>query len=153
YVKRIRLARGAPGFSIDRTLKNTGKRLLSTEHYCHHFTLLDDHPVGPDYRLSFPYRLAPSRPARGPGRAEDPEICSDAFAPGESFYGEFTGFDAGRAGQIVTISNTRTGTGLEIRGSMPLSQLHVWGVSTAICPEPFVALRLTPGQSRSWSND
>ena len=43
------------GFIISRRLQNTGSRPLVTDHYGHNFTIIDDEPIGPDYRVLFPF--------------------------------------------------------------------------------------------------
>ncbi|HEV3237298.1 MAG TPA: hypothetical protein VGZ25_09945, partial [Gemmataceae bacterium] len=47
YVKRLQLTKD--GFTIAHTLKNPGKKLIETDHYCHNFIRIDEQPVGVDY--------------------------------------------------------------------------------------------------------
>ena len=44
-------------------LKNVGSRAIETNEYCHNFVAIDRQPIGPDYRLRFPYPLAVEKAA------------------------------------------------------------------------------------------
>jgi hypothetical protein len=40
---------------------------------------------------------------------------------------------------------------LRIAGDRPLTKCNVWAVKTTLCPEPFVDLRLGPGEEAKWA--
>jgi hypothetical protein len=56
---------------------------------------------------------------------------------------------AGRTGPI-TLTHTGTGIQLRIEGNAPFEKVNVWGMSRVICPEPFIRIRLKPGESKTW---
>ena len=57
YTKRITLQEGAGGFVISHTLQNTGTNTIDSLWYCHNFTMIDGQPVGPAYRVRFPFEV------------------------------------------------------------------------------------------------
>jgi hypothetical protein len=36
-------------------------------------------------------------------------------------------------------------------GTEPLSKFNLWGVGSTLCPEPFHALKLQPGEEKAWT--
>jgi hypothetical protein len=151
YVKRITFLTGAdaPGFRIARTLTNTGTRRLETDHYAHHFMTIDGDPIGPNYtiRFGFPARV------RGDDRLGDAAAIRDGalvFRKPLDTGSVFAELGGGPAEQHrITVEHT-SGVKLDIAGDRPLTKCNVWSVKTTLCPEPFVELRLDPGEAVTW---
>jgi hypothetical protein len=40
---------------------------------------------------------------------------------------------------------------IRVTHTYQFSKLNVWGINTTICPEPFQAIGLMPGQVLTWS--
>src|SRR5262249_20505192 len=125
YVKRLSVA--SRGFTIARSLRNTGSRAIVTDHYGHNFTLIDDQPIGPDYRVRFPFTVALNNSINALAQAAGKEIrIRKALQPGatdngEQIYAELAGFGAAASDDDFTIENTRTGAAVQARGDHPLS--------------------------------
>ena len=148
YTKRISLK--GMSFTIAHTLKNTGAKPLDVLTYCHNFVLLDDDPVGPNYRVVLPFRarLEPkSDPAEA--RVEGNEIAFKDTVKSSVmlFLGGYTGAAAENA---ATIENTRTGTALKFTCDRPVVKYNFYAEKTAACPEPFIRLKIEPRKEEKW---
>jgi len=154
YMKRIELARDQPSFTIKHALKNTGGKRIETDQYCHNFTLIDDEPIGPAYRIRFSFGRDPP---------EEVAINKIAYLKGKEigFHKEIgadqsvstlLGGLAGRAeDNQATIVNSKTGAGLRFQGDRALIKYNFWATRKAACPEPFIAINLDPGQELEWT--
>jgi hypothetical protein len=60
-------------------------------------------------------------------------------------FGEEIGWVCGKA------RDTKTGFGVKITGDVPVREWHVWGIKTTLCPEPFVDIKLDPGETKKWA--
>lgn len=153
YVKRISFLTDAdaPGFRIARTLTNTGTKRLETDHYAHHFMTVDGDAIGPNYRIRFGYPAV----VRGEDRLGDLAAIRDGVLvfrkplDNASVFAELAGAPAEQ--NRITVEHAPTGVSLRIIGDRPLTKCNVWSVRTTICPEPYVELKLDPGQAVSWS--
>jgi hypothetical protein len=45
-----------------------------------------------------------------------------------------------------------TGTGFRIKGNQPLSKMVFWCNAKTICPEPYIKIKIEPGEEFSWKN-
>ena len=68
-----------------------------------------------------------------------------------TIYMELDGFGEKSAGFAVKARDTKTGFGVKITGNVPVREWHVWGIKTALCPEPFVDIKLDPGETKKWA--
>jgi hypothetical protein len=156
YEKRIALADAKPEFSITHRFKNTGARRIESDLYCHNFTLIDDVPVGPDYRLILPFEASAKERTELKDLAtiQGREILFQReFKEGESIMA-FLGGLRGRVDDYrARIENRKTGATLEIRGDAAPARFNVWATRTALCPEPFIDLRLATGEERAWRTE
>lgn len=65
---------------------------------------------------------------------------------------QFREHDLPAAANEVLVENTRTAAALRIGGNHPLVRHHVWGTDQVICPVPFVAVRVAPGETFRWKD-
>jgi hypothetical protein len=155
YVKRVRLPdppERFPAFVIEHELKNTGTKPISTDVYNHNFFNVAGSPVGPDYEFRFPFDVkADARERFGELVAiTGGTLRFNGPLDKGSVYAVLTGYgDAARDGRFDLIH--KSGLGVTVTGDRPLSRLAFWGVGSTICPEPFVAVKLAPGESMKWS--
>lgn len=154
YTKRIAIEPGAPAFTVAHTLRNTGAKLLGSNHYCHNFSIIDGAPIGPDYRLTFGFDCGIKK-KDGPLKiaVKDRQL---AFLEPIPEHGAVWVQLSGAAGTVeenrITVENTRTGAGVKISGDQPAIKYVVYAEKTAVCPEPFIQLELAPGEEKSWRN-
>ena len=149
YTKRVELSPN--GFTIRRTLTNTGTKAIDTDHYGHHFLTVDGDPIGPNYTLRFAF----------PPRATVPEGFRDIAAiRGDRFVflkpltvgyvqSQIEGFSERIADNQVTIEHAASKLALKIINDQPMLKLNVWSVTTTLCPEPFVRVQVEPGARRT----
>lgn len=154
YRKRISLLREEPGFVIARRLRNTGNRPMQTNHYNHNFTMIDDEPIGPAYRLRFPFSpiISAKEPARLQGRVQcegRQMMFTDRIEPEKPVWLLLEGHK-GVEDHVITIANVKSGGAVKIIGDYPMSRLAFYGASTAACPEPFTEFTLRQGEERTW---
>lgn len=152
YRKRIALS-DDPGFMIECQIENIGTRPIDQTCYAHNFVRIDDHPIGPDYRLVFPASLTPDRDLKGLAVMEGRVLAfRRPLLAGESLYTQFREHELPAQANGVLVENTQTGAGLRITGDRPLVRYHLWGTGQVICPEPFVGIRVAPGETLGWKD-
>jgi hypothetical protein len=152
YTHTVELSADGDAFVTRHRLTNTGGKPIHQAHYTHNFLVLDRSPVGPDYEVVFPF--APD-PAFG-------EEDSDAVLQGkrlgfrrplqEAVFAMLGGFNGHAADNQVTVRNRRTGLEVKITGDRPVLRYHFFAVPGAVCPEPFVEIRVGPGGTRAWEH-
>lgn len=154
YELRKRVALTDNGFVIERELKNTGTRQLTTQHYGHNFIIIDHQTVGPDYTLTVPFELA------GPTPLDQRPVVNLAghelhlnrpLAADESAWCLLQGYKKVEDHRLA-VMHVPSSTGVQIIGDQPLTKLVLYATPTAFCPEPFVHIELAPGQSHHWSS-
>src|SRR5262245_9179355 len=96
YQKTIRLVPGRPEMVMDHTLKNTGKRSITSSVYNHNFLVLDGQSPGPDFVLKMPFEI---KTKRAPDKAlaevrGNQVIYLKALREKETVYAELQGFGA-----------------------------------------------------------
>ncbi len=152
YLKTVRLVPGAPELIIAHRLENAGTRKIEIDNYNHNFTLIDGLPYGPDYRVEFPFTT--TFPIRINDRAWFRDNAIEVPQPlGENslwiplFEGEGR-VDYNRA----VIKHLPSGASVEFTGDAPVTRMVFWAIERAVCPEPFIRLKLAPGQAKEWSS-
>lgn len=152
YTKRVSLIDGRPEIIIARTLKNIGDKTIDTIHYGHNFMLLDGERLGSNYILKFPFTPKPTYGVlKKYCKLQDNRIEFISSLPKDAVnFTSFTGFSKSVKNNCFVIENTKTGTGVKIKGDLPLSAFHLFMMSTTLCPEPFVRLIINPGKTVKW---
>ncbi|MEX0652685.1 MAG: hypothetical protein WD534_05355 [Phycisphaeraceae bacterium] len=152
YTKQVRLLAEQAGFVITRTLANTGERVIRTRHYGHHFVRIDGAAPGPGYTLSFGFDAEPGEGWRDEGRAvwRDGTLAITEPVAGGSIWGPVVGYDPAQpAHHAVTVRHAAGGS-VTFEGDRGLDELVFYSGGEAVCPEPFVALTIEPGERERW---
>jgi hypothetical protein len=149
YAKRLGLVPGKTAFTIDHALRNTGTKVIETTHYCHNFITIDGDPVGPLYRITFPFPLRATA-FRGTAELKGGDLVIAEALKGDSLWIAFDGGTGKVEDNQVTITDRRTGTGVRISGDQPLEAWRFYAERTAACPEPFLRVRAAPGEEMTW---
>lgn len=151
YVKEVALLRDAPGFEIRHELRNTGTKPIDTDAYCHNFIIIDDRPAGPDYIVSFPFapKVTTDRHLHGLVEISGRDIRLKGELAGKTIWAPLDGY-RGADDNSVTVRNAAAGAGIAISGDLPPLRWVLYGSRLAICPEPFVALKVAPGATMRW---
>jgi len=115
------------GLRLVHHLKNTGHTVIETDVFDHNFFRMDSTMTGPGFRIDVP---------------GDSVVIRE---PITKVYGQLHG-----AGEYdIRLENNSTG--IHIRCDRPLSKLVYWGSPTILCPEPYLHIRVEPGQTFSWT--
>jgi len=154
YEKELQLVKGKPELLLIHHLKNTGKKTIETEVFDHNFFLLDKRPMGPGLVLHFSFPLTAEQ-ARGlddiAAMRGDSITVVRQPAGRESVYAILHGYGQSDKDYDISLQNRITGTGVRIRCNRPLSRLVFWGSSTILCPEPYIRVKVLPGETFSWT--
>ena len=149
YRKTLSLVPGRAELRIDHSLENTGMNTIDIDHYNHNFTLIDDTPYGPDYRVEFPFATGKPVPITDLGWFRENAIEVDRPLGDESIW--IPVYEGGApVANSARICNQRTGAADEFEGDAPLARMVFWAVERAACPEPFIRIHLAPGQAMDW---
>ena len=154
YSKTIQLTKGKPEMVLIHTLKNTGKSTIETSVYDHNFFVIDKQPVGPGLIFTFPFKV--SGLGRGIGDIAKIEANQISFlrtlASGENvFCGGLEGYSQSSKDYDIKIENHNTGAGVRITCDQPLLKLVFWSCPTTACSEPYIKIKVEPGQEFSWT--
>jgi hypothetical protein len=153
YVKRIQLAPAGDGFTIQHTLKNTGKNVIETDHYCHNFIRIDEQPVGVDYVIDFAFEPKSKNKLQEEGIIKDRQLqLVKDLKKDQAFFTELAGMKGAVEENQVTVKLKMSGVGLRISGDAPLDHFNVFAVKLAICPEPFIKIKVEPSKEMKWTS-
>ena len=153
YQKTIQLTRGKPEMIISHTLKNEGLKTIETNVYNHNFLMIDKQPAGPGYVIKFPVNVT----GKGQGIGDIVQIRNNQL----TFLRELTNSDKVYCGGLEGLSNSakdydlkienrKTGAGVRITCDQPISKLVFWASPTTVCPEPYIRIKVGPGQEFTW---
>jgi hypothetical protein len=138
---------------LSHSLKNIGKQTLETSTYNHNFFVIDNQPIGPDYRVTFPFTLLDESASTSPlGKLQSNQIVFDKELVNNDhlFYRSLTGFGTEAKDYDVKIENNKTGASVRITGDQPLSKIVFWSAPKTVCPEPYIKIRVAPGETFQW---
>lgn len=154
YTKTIEFVEGKPEMLISYKLKNKGKKVLETEVMNHNFFVFDYQPVRYGLVLTFPVKIAGS----GRGIGDIAEIVDNKIVierpleKGESVYCSSVEGISNMSDYTINVNNNNTGTGVRMKGDLPLSKLVFWCNPLTICPETYIKIKIAPGEEISWKN-
>jgi hypothetical protein len=153
YTKKLEITKGKPELVLVHSLKNVGSKAIETDVYDHNFFMIDMQPTGPGIVIKFPFALAPEN-------VLNPELVRfsgnqirylRALRKDEHVYSSnVKGFSEAVADYDIRIENEITGAGVRITSDHPLSKIVFWSSSTTSCPEPYIHLKVTPGETVKW---
>jgi hypothetical protein len=153
YKKTIRLTKGKPELVIEHSLRNTGKKTIETNVYDHNFLMIDKELAGPDYVIKLPVKVEGS----GRGFGEIAQIQGDEITflrklnKGESVYcGGLQGLNNATIDYNLIVENRKTGAGVRIKCDRPILKLVFWASLKTVCPEPYIQIKVEPGQEFNW---
>lgn len=150
--KRLTLTPGRPELVIDHVLENAGRKTIETNVYNHNFFVIDSQPTGPDFSVTFPFELVADRDMLDYATVKGRQIRYKRQLPeGESIFTLLSGFGDTSDDHAFTIENRKVGAGVRVSTDRPLARLQFWSPRTTLCPEPFIDLRISPGQADRWS--
>ncbi|MFM1941045.1 MAG: hypothetical protein RI897_27 [Verrucomicrobiota bacterium] len=153
YRKTIYLAPGdTPRLILAHHLRNLGRQTLETDVYNHNFLFLDRLPPTPGTTITLPFNIQ-ATPVPDPSLAT---IQGQSIHFQKTFSGEdrifmrIEGFGTSAADYDIRIENPQAGAGLRIRGDRPLARMALWSIRAPISLEPFLHIRIDPGEEYQW---
>lgn len=153
YTKTVSLTKGKPEMVLMHTIKNTGNKIIETTVYDHNFPVIDKQPTGPGYVIKFAFNPA----GEGKGLGDLAQIHGNQitflkeFAKSEFVYcSGLQGFGNNSKDYDFRIENIKTGAGMRITCNRPVSKLVFWCSPTTPCPEPYIQIKVLPGEEFSW---
>jgi hypothetical protein len=154
YSKSVTLTKGKPELVIAHTLHNIGSLPIESDVFDHNFFVTDSQSIAPGLVLKFPFHLAAEQ-ARGlddlAAIRGDSITILRPFGTGESVYAVLHGYGESPADYDIRLENHLTGAGVRIRADRPFSRLVYWGSVKTLCPEPYIHIRVAPGETFSWT--
>lgn len=154
YSKNVKLIKGKPELVLEHTLENKGKTMIETDVYNHNFFVMDNEPTGPDFVVKFPF--TPEGEMKGKeekGAINGQQIVyNDIIQKGEYFaVSPLTGYGSTAADNDLRIENKKTKAGVRIIGDRPIVRFVYWSAAATLCPEPYVNIKVEPGETVTWS--
>ena len=155
YEKGIWLAETDAVIVVVHTLKNTGKKRIITDFYNHNFFNVDGDAVGPNYSFAFPCEVK-AQDLKGKFgdlvELKGKELrFKDKIPNGVDVMATLTGFDAkDEKHRTFEMRHAPSGVTVKVEHSYPFAKFNVWGIKTTICPEPYLAIDLKPGEETTW---
>jgi hypothetical protein len=68
------------------------------------------------------------------------------------FLEEIGGYSKESKDYQFTVSHLPSGTGVTVSSDRPIEKLNFWASVKTICPEPYIHIRIAPGETFEWSN-
>ena len=173
--KSLRLA--GNHLEIVETIENLGEKPIHTEEYYHNFISIDNQPLGPDYRLKFPFvwiseQVAESYRPLLPGLLKKIprsalELLLKQFQddrilvlegkemtlrgkPRKAFYARSSSF---KQTDQPTWEITHQPSGVSLREYDDFSpwRVAVWGAAHVVSAEVFIDLNVAAGKTQTWT--
>lgn len=154
YDKTVSLVKSKPELVITHHLRNTSEQVIETDVFDHNFFVTDSQTIAPGFGLKFAFPLTAEQ-ARGLGDLAairgDSILILRVFGARESVYAILHGYGNTAADYDIRLENHVTGAAVRIHADRPFSKLVYWGSVKTLCPEPYIHVRVAPGETFSWT--
>lgn len=153
YTKTLDILDDTAGFKIVHELTNAGTKDISTEWYNHNFFNVNGESINANYAIYFPFLVKVAKSKNQFETMTSVKEKTIMLSPIESgsIFAELEGFEKNAAHHGFAISQTASRLTMTVKGDEPMSKFYIWGVSTAICPEPYIKIELKPGETKTWT--
>ncbi|MES3019544.1 MAG: hypothetical protein V4721_17280 [Bacteroidota bacterium] len=153
YKKTLRLVKNKPELVLEHSLKNVGKNVIETNTFNHNFFVIDKQPTGPDFTVTLPFEINNQSAGKNLIRFENKQMnYLKVLSKGESTMEYPKGFTGDKVEDYdFTVANSRTGASVRITSDKPLSNFMFWSVPTTLSPEPFIKVKVLPGEKFNWN--
>ena len=152
YRKTIRFEKNKPVMILEHSLENTGRKSIDTEVYDHNFLSIDRQTVGPRILLTFAFPPKATASMEGFAEIRGNQIAFLKPLQGSDIlYTPIEGMSDSAKDYNFRVENRETGAGVWITGDRPMTKFALWAVRTVVAPEPFIRVKVEPGQIYRWS--
>lgn len=147
YEKKIILSNNSSEVKITHFLKNTGKKEINTNPYCHNFFRFDNEHIGENYKLSFtnPIKFIDNFETKATINSNCLSVNYDFSDDTRSY-----GFIDPNKSNTFTLSNSKTNTSVKVISDIEPGPFYLFFWKLAFCPEPMVNINIKPCKSVSW---
>jgi hypothetical protein len=153
YSKRVRVVKGKPQLILEHTLRNTGKRVITTQVYDHDFYVIDGQPTGPAFTIRFPFKPKALTDLKDGAEIRGNDIVYlRELLPGnkDSVATYVEGFGNNAKDNDIRVENSKARAGVRETGDHPIAKLYLWSVRTTVCPEAYISLNIAPKKKATW---
>lgn len=152
YKKRVSLTPGKAQMVLEHSLKNIGKKAISSMVYDHNFMRIDEKGPGPDTVIKFGFQPEPTQPIDSKlVELREKELHLTQPISGQEHIMLFLRPAAESLRNYdLSIEDRRLGLGVRITSDRQVAKVNVWGIRTVISPEPFIDINAQPGEEFTW---
>jgi hypothetical protein len=152
YTKWIELDPQDPSLTIRYELENTGSKVIETDYYSHNFAVFDGRTPAGGIGLILDFAPRDDAPFGDIAEIKGNVIrVKNPLPPGKALFREFESLPPGK-GKAAEIESRESGIGLRIEGDTAPGKIVFYACEKAVCFEPFVVIRLAPGETKTWSD-
>ena len=156
YTKTVRLLDGKPQLVLEHSLKNTGTRIIETDVFDHNFPVIDKQPTGPLMKVIFPVNVKAEGSGWGTVAKNERRqliFLKDMDQRDWLKCDSLQGFGKTSKDYDFRIENHKTGAGMRITADQPVEKVVFWASPTTVCPEPYIKIKVLPGETMKWTID
>lgn len=151
YVYEKTLTIDGSVMTLDHSLKNTGRRAITTDVYDHDFFLFDSKPTSAGTQIRFAFKPEPEAPLGDAVEIAGNNITyKEDLQPGQTVAGYIKGYSNNANDYHFTVEDTKTKVGIEQSSDSPISRFFLWSVHTTVSPEAYIHLDVPPGKTGHW---
>ena len=153
YKKTVQLLKGKPEMVLSHELKNTGQKDIITNVYNHNFFVMDNQLTGKDFVITFPFNLSGEpRQKNELGKIDANKIIflKELSNTENLHYPSLEGFGTSVKDYDIKVENHKTGAAVRITSDQPISKLVFWSAAKTLCPEPYINIKIKPGETFKW---
>jgi hypothetical protein len=152
YRKTVRLVKGKPELLLEHSLKNTGNKVIETNQYNHNFFVIDHEVVGPDVVAKFVFTPVPLKGFSDRAEVHGQEIVFPHELEGKKgVFSELGGSSKDVKDYDFRVENLKSGAGVHFTSDQVLDKVNFWAINTVAAVEPYILLRIAPGQESHWT--
>ncbi|PYS49777.1 MAG: hypothetical protein DMG13_22645 [Acidobacteria bacterium] len=151
YKKTVRLTRNQPQMVLDQSLESTGRQVIETEMYDHNFFVIDKQHSGPDFEVTFPFKLTSATDLRGLAEVRSNRVVYlKELDATQRIRTELKGFSSSASDYDIRVTNRKTGAAVRVTSDQPLSNVVFWSARTVLSPEAYIRIHVEPGWTMTW---
>jgi hypothetical protein len=114
--------------------------------------VIDGQATGPDFVVRFPFELKADRDLKGYAAVRGNQLEYTKEIPQRDYIiALLSGYGSTVADHGFAIENRKTKAGVRMSTDRPMTKLQLWSPRTTICPEPYIDLKVAPGEADRWS--
>ena len=127
------------------------RKTIESDAYEHNFYMLDGQPTGPNVVIRFPFDVHATQDLHSLAETRGHELVYLKELTGrETAQSNLTGFGSDPRSYDITVENTKTGAAVRQTCDRPLVRINYWSIRSTACPEAYLHMKITPGETFTW---